>query len=197
MASVVDTIVPMIRSYPSLYPNRKKALEHLFSHYGTKWVDGELVHDNPADYDLPEGHDFRTDLDEYEGEGNESLWFMHAFENAKLEVCVANAERLAAYTGHLGEDRINGGWMHTNHFEDMPEDVTEDWFEAAKELAFEIIVRFKDVPETDHFYQHKLGTFKNAQRFLLRHGLLNNEAREKRIAELRKELEELEAQDES
>ena len=188
MATVTATIARMMRAYPSLYPSRQKALFNIFSSSTTVWVNGELVHAYPDEYNKvwsPKNEDDdRTNLI--------SIKLRQARDLVLYQFTVDNAVLLAANDVDLDDDYYIG-WMQCDHFADMPEEVNADWYEAAKELAFGIKSNFETrVQKTDSHYAHKQSTYRNAMKFLMLHNMLDDKAVKARIKALRDELAALE-----
>ncbi len=180
--NVKDTVEALIKNWPTLYENRVDALLHVFSHYDTVWANGELVlpdedigksardYSKDNHWDLPGEEDLHT-----------TLW--KSKENALITWRIENAGLIAQNTVLCHLTRSDAEvYMARNHFADMPEDVTEDWFGAAKELAREIMRK------TEGATGHGKNARKDTMVFLNKHKLLNTEVRDRRIAELRAEL---------
>jgi len=156
--NVTDTVVMMMKSYPSLYKSRVTCLQHIFDHYYTQWVDGELVFEDPAEYtradDWRQGED--KAIAKIASASNETdknfaiddLLFVRE-ENSKNQFTNDNAEMLAHCSFHSRYNRFQYAprEFEGRHLFDMPENVKADWKEAAKELAAAISF-YKFVPNS-------------------------------------------------
>lgn len=180
----------MMKNYPSLYPDRKRALLRLFTYSAVKWKDGELVFFNGG-YDVASRskNEWRNVIDDNE---DIHLRLMHIHDNYVMQFTVDNAELLANYTGSVDRNNklkpdscyLPGGY---NRFDDMPDIVKEDWFEAAKELAMFVYLETLDSPSPYAQSGHKV-----VVKFLLKNGLLTRKDHLARIAKLKDELKTLE-----
>lgn len=135
--NVQQTVCLMMRAVPTLFRTRVMALKNLFDSFDTEWVNGELVsHERPsADRDyLPYAeHEVALPEDLDQVEDISDLLFKRS-ENAKAQFVHDNAELLSRHTtSHFDLE-------HAIHFSgrrlmDIPDDVSDDWLAAAKELA--------------------------------------------------------------
>ncbi|MBK6616319.1 hypothetical protein [Ottowia sp.] len=147
----------MMRSYPTLYRTRVGALIHLFGDSDATWVNGELQLSeqyNGAGNELDDISEQQLAFDsatteEERGFAARDLAFKLR-ERAKQLFVFENAAVLAAARDLAldGPPRFTG-----KHFDDMPDDVTPDWLEAAKEAAM-AIAAYKFTPDTQYVHAY-------------------------------------------
>jgi hypothetical protein len=144
LVDVESTIRNMIERYPSLYRSRAMALLSLFDSYHVEWHNGELIsleHDEAKSSYLP--YPALTDVADPAGPDDVRDVLFKRRENAKAQFTHDNAYLLARQT-FSSLPSTQAVSFEGNRFDDIPEDVTPDWLEAAKELARIILVhKFK------------------------------------------------------
>lgn len=138
--NVENTVRTMMELYPTLYHSRAVALLNLFDSYHAKWRNGELIRleadDGRSSYlPYPEPADVADPTEQAEVRNV----LFHRRENAKAQFVYDNAYLLARDT-FSSFPKTYAVSFEGNRYDDIPEDVTPDWFEAAKELARAILV---------------------------------------------------------
>lgn len=178
--NVVETVTVLIKNWPTLYPNRATALKHVFTSPRWQWVDGELVPE--SDHEIVRDESLSPLHDEVKGDLDEQL--RTSKRNAIVDWTVANAELLAQDT--MSSPEHNCLWLPDsyNRFNDMPEDVADDWKAAALDMARTLYHTTREAEKGTHEY--------NAHRalmpFMRAHNLIREEDVSERIAALEKEL---------
>lgn len=142
--NVERTVRNMIELYPTLYRSRAMALLSVFDSYHVEWRNGELIslepHDDKSSY-LP--YPEPKDVADPAGPQDVRDVLFHRRENAKAQFTHDNAYLLARDT-FSSLPSTQAVSFEGNRFDDIPEDVTPDWLEAAKELARIVLVhKFK------------------------------------------------------
>jgi hypothetical protein len=190
--NVVDTVAAKIKAWPFSHETRADALKHIFLSRYWQWVDGQLVNTELSELDRGDSSPF---LDEKEDE----MLFMRIHrsrDNALIAWRMENAELLAGdeyshfthtclyIAGDYPDSMPNG-----NHFDDMPDDVQDDWKEAALTTAQEMLRITEDAePKT-----HEFSARKKVIAFLALHKRVDTTVVDNRIDELEKELADLRA----
>lgn len=154
--NVENTVRKMIELYPTLFSTRAMALLSLFDSYHAEWRNGELIR-------LESDDDSRSYLpypspdeiaDPAESEGVRDVLF-HRRENAKAQFTYDNAYLLAR-DKFSSLPKTYAVSFEGNRFDDIPDDVTPDWLEAAKELAQIVLIhRFKPKDGMAKDYQER------------------------------------------
>lgn len=183
MANVLETVTTLIANWPTLYPNRASALKHVFTSPRWQWIDGELLPEHWSEIergDTPQHEEIDGDLDQR---------LSISKRNAIIDWTVSNAEHLAQDTMSVPEHKCL--WLPDSYdrFADMPEDVADDWREAAVQMLRQLYHDTKDAKQGSHEY--------SAHRTLTGHmihfGLLDPHAHEQKIIEAWADLEAVEA----
>lgn len=135
---VRDTVFTMMLRFPWSYPTRVDALLELFDSYNTQWEKGELVFQTPLDNKgshLPFSPDKVADPENYE---SVSQVIAARQANAQAQFVFDNAYVLShdksSYFRPSKPLLFEG-----KRFADIPPDITPDWLEAAKELAWAVV----------------------------------------------------------
>lgn len=143
--TVQQVVIKMMQDYPSLYRTRALALKRLFDSPSTRWVGGELV-DGEASTEP------RKDYLPYKAEDvafpnpdkSPSSVIFARQQNAAAQFVHDNAALLSKDTNSGFDSREYHLTFEGRRFTDMPADVTPEWLEAAKELAFAVIAHQRD-----------------------------------------------------
>lgn len=131
---VKDTVLKMMRYFPQLYPTRVDALLRLFDSFDTKWVNGELVDLEAYDESFPYLSYSAEEVADPTDDRKLSDVIANRWENAKAQFVHDNAYLMALDPfSHFRSDKTLS--FEGNRFRDIPADITEDWMDAAKELA--------------------------------------------------------------
>lgn len=193
--NVVDTVAAMIKAWPTMYETRGDALKHIFTSRYWQWVDGQLVNTEASELKSDEVSPFRH----YEDDADEPIYvrISNSKERALIVWRLKNVELLAqddrAHFTHtclcIPTDDPTWGIPNGDHLADMPEDVQDDWKQAALDTAWEMY-RTTELaePKTHEFNSHR-----KVVAFLARHKRIDNGQIDKRIAEVEKELADLRA----
>lgn len=182
MATVLDTVTKMIANWPTLYPNRASALKHCFTSPRWRWEGGELVPEDASEIERGSTRQ-HTEVD---GDLDQRLRISK--RNAMIDWTVDNAEHLAQDTMSVPEHKCL--WLPEGYdrFADMPEDVTDDWRQAAMDMLRQLYHDTKDAePGT-----HEISANRTLTKHMIAHGLLNPAEMEGTIIQSWRELQELE-----
>jgi hypothetical protein len=191
--NVVDTVTAMIGAWPTMYETRADALKHIFTSRYWQWVDGQLINTEPSELNADGVSPYRH----YEDDDDEPVYVRvrNSKENALLTWRLENAELLAQddYSRFthtclcIPTDNDSWGIPNGDHLADMPENVQDDWKQAAISTAHEMHRTTEGAEEKTH----EAASRKKVIAFLARHKQISTDAIDKRISELEKELEEL------
>jgi hypothetical protein len=195
---VQETVLKMMREFPWLYPTRVTALRRLFDASYTHWMNGELIStDNSG-----EGRDYLpyspAEVADTDGTCDIRGVLFHRKENGHAQFVYDNAHLLS-------RDILSNFDKHTSicfdgaRFADMPEDITADWLDAAKELA--TCIRFhKYWPDTNYAPEYEQGrrdeqakAVKICEQFLERLKVIQPPCRYARAARVKELLREAQA----
>jgi len=202
---VNETIVAMMKSWPSMYSTRKDALRNMFSSSNYHWVNGELVpscegvlYPSRLLSEVLDDEDKAVAKIDALKSKNAAEWeitsaigdLLHirrqnnecrfVWENAEL-LAVENTSKFRANPS-LNKDTFN-----------LPADVTSEWFDAAKDLAISILVhKFITHPEYIESYdKREMAEFERAkvlaQEFLDRYNPEKVMERNEKLEQVRKE----------
>lgn len=145
--TVQETVFGMMRAYPTLYRTRVMALARLFDSYDSKWVNGELLLNEPRGNTAFLPYPPAKIIETGDARSDQDVVF-HRLANAKAQFVYDNAHMLSkdphSAFGKHSSIRFTG-----KRFDDMPEDVSQEWLEAAKELANAVRVH-KYYPDTTY-----------------------------------------------
>ena len=180
-------VAGLIRAWPSLYQTRGDALKHLFNCYQWEWCQGELRTEYPEELDntfdsrsVPAtDHGGRTQISDAIEQSRRQAIETWTSNNAQL---LAKDERVQFTNDCL--------CLMYSRFADMPEDVTDEWRQAAYEAASALYWMTKDAKEGTH--EHT--AHRELRAFLVEHGLIKRDDPQvkARIEALRAELAKLE-----
>jgi len=184
--NVTDTAANLIKNWPTMYVNRATALKHCFTSPRWYWDEnGELAAEDESELVRDETYSPLHEV--VEGDLDQRLRISK--RNAIADWTRENADLIAQDTMSVPEH--NCLWLPDsyNRFANMPENVTDDWREAAMDMLRTLWFSTKEAAKGTHEY--------NAHRTLhvsmVKYGLASTEATEKRLAELRAEVADLEA----
>lgn len=171
--NVLDTVTAMIVNWPTLYPNRATALKHCFTSPRWLWVDGQLCPESDVEIlrgDTPQHEEIEGDLDQC---------LRISKRNAIYDWTADNAELLAQDTMSTPEHDCL--WLPDSYdrFADMPENVTDDWREAAMEMLRQLYYDTKDAKQGTHEYS----AHRTLTGHMIRYGLFNSAAQEAKLIE--------------
>jgi len=193
--NVVDTVTAKIRAWPYSHESRADALKHIFLSRYWQWVDGQLVNTEPSELDRGDSSPF---LDEEKKDEMVYMRLNRSRDNALIAWRMENAELLAmddlegfSHTClYIADDYPDYDDMpNGNHFDDMPDDVQDDWKEAALDTARKML----RITEGAEPKTHEFTARKKVIAFLARHNCIDNTTVDRRIDELEKELADLRA----
>ena len=183
--NVHDTIVHMMRSFPTLNENRADTLNNLFNGSHAHWENGELVLDPDSGYF---DRDWRESLETPDMGDDVSERLRVLRRNAEATFIAEHANLLAQEEySRLTRKNADTYWISGNRWNDMPEDVTDEWAAAAEESAFNAYMITKDCKKGTHGYN----SHREVMKFLIARGKLNDDTRQRRIKELEEELAQL------
>jgi len=193
--NVVGTVTAMIKAWPTMYETRADALKHIFTSRYWQWVDGQLVITEASELNFDGVSPFRH----YEYDADEPIYVRvrNSMDKALVKWRLENAEILAqddtsSFTHTclcIPTDGLSDFMPNGDHLADMPEDVQDDWKQAAIDTAHEMERTTEGAQERTH----EAASRKKVIAFLARHKQINTDEIDKRIAEVEQELADLRA----
>lgn len=150
--TVFETIKTLLQDYPRLYKNRMDVLYHLFCVIGNgyDWKDGDLVDvsgyqkDRPSEYTIDAEANYQALVDFYQNQ----MSFMPSEEKLRKEA--TDNQQHALYLQENIDQIVNtttplllSTYPLSEEYSSLmniPEDINQDWAQAAEELAKALIV---------------------------------------------------------
>ena len=174
-----DTIVVLIRDYPSLYQCKLDVTKHLFQCYGNgyEWIDGELVDEfHDRSIPLPDSEVFEDEeaevkkfMEEHKDDWdnpNLKKYYAESIEGIRLKVRRNNMEAQHARVNcELMARTIHNYKTHESGFMDVipfdlcqysaictvPEDVKEDWLKGITDEIYHVLHQKASSYSTNYF----------------------------------------------
>ena len=185
--NVVDTVTAMIKAWPTMYESRADALKHVFTSSNWKWENGQLVPDEPSE--IHSSDSCTNAFAEIADDRSVSARLRISRRNLLTRWRQDNAALLA--TEEYPRFTHSCLWLPDswNRFFDMPDDVQDDWKQAAHDTAEGLHTLTENADPNTHEY----AAHQSLTKFLTSQGLISNAAVDKRIEELEAELADLRA----